>query len=106
MPNIAPAAGSVSVDNPQVYTRDEAGEQLSPPVSGRTVTRYLEMLVIFAEENFGTFKNPFTGGLNGERLTDWHLFELQRVRSLFVLHRNKLRVQMELKMHYQHQQYN
>ena len=105
MRNINPASGSVSIDNIGVYTRDGAGKVLNPPVTGKQVKRYLDLLAIFSD-NFADFKDPKTGHLNGEPITEWHIPELQRIREYFATYRKKGRVQVELKRYYDRQQFN
>lgn len=106
MRNISPEAGSVSIDSiASVYTRDAAGKKLNPKVCGKQVTRYLHVLTVFSP-NFNNFKDPVTGELNGEPITDWHLDELQDVRKLFFDYRKTARVQMELAKRYSTHYYN
>lgn len=106
MRNISPKAGSVSIDSiASVYTRDAAGKKLHPKVCGKQVGRYLRVLTTFSP-NFNNFKDPVTGELNREPITDWHLDELQTVRKLFLDYRKTARVQMELARIYSTQFYN
>ena len=80
MKRITPQSGSISCD--QILSRQAAGKLLNPPVSERQVRRYLEVLMLFSER-FQEFEHPQTGGLNKDtKLTNWHLPDLQMVRTL------------------------
>ncbi len=80
MKQITPEQGSVSCD--QILSRQAAGQQLNPPVSERQIRRYLEILMLFSDR-FKEFEHPDTGGLNKDtKLTNWHLPELQMVRTM------------------------
>lgn len=88
MRNITPEAGSVSVDNIQVYSRQAAGLALTPKRSERTVRRYLEVLGLF-DPRFKEFINPETGGLRGDiKITQWHLGPLQKIADLAATYRS------------------
>jgi hypothetical protein len=80
MKQITPQPGSISCD--QILSRQAAGQRLDPPISERQVRRYLEVLMLFSDR-FKEFEHPETGGLNKDtKLTNWHLPELQMVRSM------------------------
>lgn len=80
MKRITPQPGSIFYD--QLLSRQAAGQLLNPPISERQVRRYLEILMLF-NERFSEFEHPITGGLNKDtKITNWHLPELQMVRTL------------------------
>ena len=77
---ITPQKGSVSYE--QILSRQAAGQLLTPPISERQVRRYLGILMLFSE-SFKNFENSQTGGLNEkQKITNWHLPELQKIRDL------------------------
>ncbi|MBW4590107.1 hypothetical protein G7B40_039935 [Aetokthonos hydrillicola Thurmond2011] len=62
-------------------TRKQAGKQLKPPVSERTVQKYLDLASLHLE-TFAHFRDEDVGGLNRyTKITNWHLPVLQRIRS-------------------------
>ena len=94
MRNITPEAGSVSIDNMQVYSRRAAGLALRPQRSERTVRRYLEVLGNF-DPVFEHFIDPRTGGLRGDiKIAESHLGQLQKVSELAAIYRSMTTVKL------------
>jgi hypothetical protein len=62
-------------------TRSEAGKQLEPPVTERTVRTYLDLASLFLPP-FYEFRDSDLGGLNRfTKISIWHLPVLQRIRT-------------------------
>ncbi|MBW4595478.1 MAG: hypothetical protein KME46_21885 [Brasilonema angustatum HA4187-MV1] len=62
-------------------TRSEAGKQLVPPVTERTVRTYLDLASLFLPP-FYEFRDENLGGLNRfTKISIWHLPILQRIRN-------------------------
>lgn len=62
-------------------TRSEAGKQLVPPVTERTVRTYLDLASLFLPP-FYEFRDDELGGLNRfTKISIWHLPILQRIRN-------------------------
>ncbi len=75
-------------------TRAQAGQQLEPPVSSRTVQKYLDLASLFLPAF--TFFRAEEGGLNRyAKLTPFHLPVLQEIRSYARRHgMKKLRLKL------------
>ncbi len=70
-----------SVQAIQELSRIQAASQLQPPVSTRTIQKYLEVASIFLP-SFAEFQDPQTGYLNRfAKLNTWHLSSLQKIRE-------------------------
>lgn len=82
----------------QEITRTQAASQLQPPVSTRTVQKYIELASIFLP-SFAEFQDPQTGYLNRfAKLNIWHLPKLQRIRE-YVRYRGMTQLQIALSKH-------
>ena len=68
-----------SIDSPIVYTRTEAGRELSPPVSARQVQEYLNIARLFIP-GFDVF-NGLEGGLSNAPIKPIHIPTLQKIRE-------------------------
>lgn len=65
----------------QELSRNQAASQLQPPVTTRTLQKYLEVAAIFLP-SFADFQDPETGYLNRfAKINIWHLPKLQRIRE-------------------------
>jgi hypothetical protein len=68
-----------SIESPIVYTRTEAGKELSPPVSARQVQEYLNIARLFIP-GFDVF-NGLEGGLSNAPIKPIHIPTLQKIRE-------------------------
>lgn len=76
-----------------IFSKRQAGMQLTPPVSEKQVQRYVTFLKSW-HPDFSRFKNPETWGLNGEKITRRDLIELQTLRNLFLQFRSQAKIQL------------
>ena len=68
-----------SIESPIVYTRAEAGKELSPPVSARQIQEYLNIARLFIP-GFDVF-NGLEGGLSNAPIKPIHIPTLQKIRE-------------------------
>ena len=68
-----------SIESPTIYTRAEAGLELTPSVSARQVQEYLNIARLFIP-GFDVF-NGLKGGLSNAPIKPIHIPTLQKIRE-------------------------
>ena len=68
-----------SIESPTIYTREQAGKELTPPVSARQIQEYLNIARLFIP-GFDVF-NGLEGGLSNAPIKPIHITILQKIRE-------------------------
>lgn len=90
-----------SVESLTTYTREQAGKELNPPVSGRQIQEYLNIARLFVP-GFDVF-NGLEGGLSNAPIKPIHIPILQKIREYVLESKSLVKARIKIVEEYESQ---